>query len=683
MNRTHHGLRALLMALCLHGAQASDDSPRELDTMTVRESSLPAEPGATVHVLTLEALDDVGVTTLAEALGYLPGIHVRRGKRQEAYVRARGLRQREVLILIDGIPVNSPYSGQFDLDRIPVSHVERIVYSKGAASVTYGTGSPGGVINIITRAPEQGPKGKLNLRAEGRPAGGTKVDGAGVRGMIQGSLGGPNLGVLASLTGKWTEGYPVPGDLETTPYQTGGLRANSDSRSGDLFVSTALTPTERDRLALMAALTTGSYGAPPMTVDTLPAPEGFTGIPKTVTFTRYAPYRRLDMQLRYHHDLTDNLWISPEIHYAGARTSTHEYAGIQLEDTTSTYDQRDHTLGARVRGSIGLARLGKLEMALGGSYQQSRERGRPWAALDSSYDYRMSSTRAEGGVSYTVGLGSMLGASVGLGGGLLVPAGREDVEADTLTARTTPRATLFPQLALFCDLPMGVHLYGSYGKAVRFPSLRELYEVKFKRRQVGEKAFLGDPDLATEHTRGLEAGLRYSVGDVQLSAAWFHVSLLNMIEKVDSPVQRYANIPAASLTGLETRMRGRVLRGLEVDLSYTFVHTLVEEDAERDHRDELQYRPAHRVSWILRYSFPFGLQPFTDGLVVSKQYFYEGPYKYSLPAYALMGLGMRQELFGIAALSVGVRNLFDRTYYESYALPRPGRTWFAGLTVEI
>ncbi|MBL7069428.1 MAG: TonB-dependent receptor [Candidatus Omnitrophica bacterium] len=63
----------------------------------------------------------------------------------------RGMTGSRVLVLIDGIPYNSPSVGQADISKIPLSKVERIEIVRGPYSSLYGADAVGGVINIITK----------------------------------------------------------------------------------------------------------------------------------------------------------------------------------------------------------------------------------------------------------------------------------------------------------------------------------------------------------------------------------------------------------------------------------------------------------------------------------------------------------------------------------------------------
>ena len=63
--------------------------------------------------------------------------------------------QSRVLVLIDGLPATPPGTGIFEWSAINKSNVERIEVVRGPSSALYGAEAMGGVINIITKSPEE------------------------------------------------------------------------------------------------------------------------------------------------------------------------------------------------------------------------------------------------------------------------------------------------------------------------------------------------------------------------------------------------------------------------------------------------------------------------------------------------------------------------------------------------
>ena len=76
----------------------------------------------------------------------------------------RGSNTGQVLILLNGRPVNNLGSGGFDLSEITTDIVERVEVLPGGGSTLYGSDAIGGTINIITRRPTKDIVTKAQLR---------------------------------------------------------------------------------------------------------------------------------------------------------------------------------------------------------------------------------------------------------------------------------------------------------------------------------------------------------------------------------------------------------------------------------------------------------------------------------------------------------------------------------------
>ena len=108
----------------------------------------------TVTVITRDEIEQQSKLTpnLFEILGNtVPGFGP---PNQSDRNNAQTLRGREPLILIDGVPQNSNFFGAAGLRSFDPSIVERIEVVSGPTGL-YGSGAAGGVVNIITRRPEE------------------------------------------------------------------------------------------------------------------------------------------------------------------------------------------------------------------------------------------------------------------------------------------------------------------------------------------------------------------------------------------------------------------------------------------------------------------------------------------------------------------------------------------------
>jgi outer membrane receptor for ferrienterochelin and colicins len=72
-------------------------------------------------------------------------------------IHINGLEGPYTMVLIDGMPIVSSLATVYGLSGIPNSLVERIEIVKGPASSLYGSEAVGGLINIITKRPENAP----------------------------------------------------------------------------------------------------------------------------------------------------------------------------------------------------------------------------------------------------------------------------------------------------------------------------------------------------------------------------------------------------------------------------------------------------------------------------------------------------------------------------------------------
>ena len=139
-------------------AQQQSDSLKvqELDEVVVSDTrfNLSREnSGKVITKITSKDLEHLSGQSIAEIIGRTAGIEingVRSNAGQNLNYIVRGGRNRQVLVLIDGIQVSDPsqISNDYDLRLLNADQVESIEILKGASSTLYGTGAASAVINI-------------------------------------------------------------------------------------------------------------------------------------------------------------------------------------------------------------------------------------------------------------------------------------------------------------------------------------------------------------------------------------------------------------------------------------------------------------------------------------------------------------------------------------------------------
>lgn len=116
-------------------------------------------------VIDSEEIKRAGQSTLLEVLQRQPGIEVTQngGAGKTSGIFMRGTNTSHVVILIDGVRMQSATAGTTTLENIPVQHIDRIEIVRGPASSLYGQDAIGGVIQIFTKKGIQGFKPYANL----------------------------------------------------------------------------------------------------------------------------------------------------------------------------------------------------------------------------------------------------------------------------------------------------------------------------------------------------------------------------------------------------------------------------------------------------------------------------------------------------------------------------------------
>ncbi|QMU28651.1 TonB-dependent receptor [Adhaeribacter radiodurans] len=92
-----------------------------------------------------------------------------------ASIRIQGLDGRYTQILKDGFPLYSGYAGGLGLLQTPPLDLKQVEIVKGSSSTLYGGGAIAGLVNLISKTPQQKPE--LRFLLNGTTAGGLDVNG--------------------------------------------------------------------------------------------------------------------------------------------------------------------------------------------------------------------------------------------------------------------------------------------------------------------------------------------------------------------------------------------------------------------------------------------------------------------------------------------------------------------------
>lgn len=144
-----------VIAISFAGA-AHAQRPVPLDTLRVAAGSriIAGAAAATrsVDVFDRTAIAALPARSVSDVIARALGTDLRARSPAQADLSIRGGSFEQILVLVDGVPVNDRQTGHFHLDlAVPLDAVERIEVLRGPASAVYGSSAVGGVVNIVTR----------------------------------------------------------------------------------------------------------------------------------------------------------------------------------------------------------------------------------------------------------------------------------------------------------------------------------------------------------------------------------------------------------------------------------------------------------------------------------------------------------------------------------------------------
>jgi outer membrane cobalamin receptor len=613
------------------------------------------EATETVYTVTSKEIRDRGARTLDQAIALVPGVNVRVGGEGVPRIDIRGFRTRHVLLLLDGIPVNSAFDQQFDPTLVPTENIAEIKLTAGPASLLYGQGGLGGVINVVTTRGTPGVQGMLAAET-----------GDHAPYLVRGSASGgtDRFDYFVSGSTYQVDGFPISDGFRATGEQGGGYRNNSDSRKNNVLGTVGFTPTKDLALGLTVNYNQGSYGK---TGSVINDPfDLFAAPPK---YVRVDDFSGVSLQLAADYAVTDRLSVrgwgflnrhSEELNqYDNAGFNSFNLSAGSFREHVETSIQ-----GATLQPCYQLGSAGKLSFSLSAERDNWQNNGPVTLAQDSfsqlSVDKALSQYSAA--IEYEVTPLPGLGLVAGYGHYWQTRSERNEDDYSILAGASY-------------DLFKETRLKASFKRNVRFPSLGDLYDVA-----------QGNANLAAERSFTYEGGVEQQLpmlSEMQLTG--FYTQAENLIQN-DQTVGRNMNLTEIRFTGFEVTAATHYVQKLLLRASYAYLNS---QDRSRAGRDEQQYTPGSKLTLETKYDFDCGLTPNASLLYVGNQYFYTKNnvtpvQKAKLNDYTLINLKLSQKLQGgKLTVYIGANNVFDENYETSYGFPLAGRFIYGGVELRI
>lgn len=587
------------------------------------------KPPTAVTEITADAIEYRGATTAGEALSSVPGVWVSTGQKNSTEIQLRGFDSKQVLILVDGRPVNLPYYGDLDLSSLPVSNISKIKVIKGPAASLYGANTMGGIINIVTKRASRTKTGDLTLSL------GTADTWNSI--LNYGSKLG-NLDYWFSAGKSRSDGFQVSRDFQPGRWEDGGLRDNSDYDRLNLDgkLNYRLSPTTD--LSLSLGYFDGDKGLPGGINEELPK------------YWRFVEWKRLYLDLAGESYIGDRWYVKAKLYYDGCKNRLIDY------DSTYLYENRNYD-SIHDSWDLGGSLLWRADW---------RESNRTTWGLNvrqDGIDKRMDPIE-EWLTHKTITFSFFTQQQVEF---------RERISLDfgfvwnVLTSEGVDTKNSFdPSAGIWFTVTKPLRLRLAASRSTRFPTLRHLYGIE-----------AGNPDLKAESAVKLEAGIEFdATAGLHTRVDFYRSNVKDLIDRKGRGYQ-YINLDRVILQGVELGFDASVGERFRLNVDYAYL------DAYEDQTEYwLAYRPSHKVDGNLSYQFDLGLTVYASAQYVSKRVT-PHPESELLPHYFVANLRFTQRLVDHFHPFVEIKNVFDKNYEEEKDYPMPGRAFLAGLKITL
>ena len=705
-------------------------------TATRTETSVESAP-ASVSVVTKEKIELKAPKTIDQALNDVSGVFVRRGKGLMdtlSFITLRGIPdQKRTLILMDGVVLNNPYTGNVKMGGYYPEDLERVEVVKGPFSSLYGGYAMGGVVQFITKMPE---KREFTLKT-GYGSSWERGEAMDDLRRVYVSYGDKlwdKLSIFLSYGWQGTNGFPTDLNVQTTKPPT-------------VITGYEVTSTREGRVAYLI----GDQG------DNRWWDDGIT-IKTQYEFTKDTKLRLSFMRNRYEYNYDDpHTYLrnattgAPVWRYTVGNTTVYEntflpggggrtqntYAlnfetklfkdlsmKINLSYIDTEKDWYVQTLSNATRsGCIGSptscgyvsntpadAYMADIQFSLpifnnqiltfGGSfrnaYANTKEKYlRDWKDEDSTTTLKYESKGKDRTYAFFVQdeimLLNNLTAYIGF---------RQDFwktydgYANDVGKAGYPKeypsksaSSFSPKFALVYKPFETTTLRGSIGKAFRSPTVYELYRTWTTSRGI---TYAGNPQLDPETVVSWDIGVEQKLWKgAKVSLTYFENYLKDLIYRktVTSTYLEGINVGKAESRGVEFEIEQRFEKWLRLFGNFTYTDSEIKEN--QANPKTVGYRLIKTPLWRANIGAEFeksGFSAMVVGRYVGKWFNNDDNSDYvnnvfgSYDPYFVVDGKIAYQITKFAKLSFSVDNIFDRKYYQYYKAP--GRQWFTELTLK-
>ena len=596
--------------------------------------------GKVVTKITAKELERSRGQSISEVINRVSGIEINGARSTDGlnlgyYVR--GGRNRQVVILVDGVQLSDPssISNDFDLRLLALDQVASIEIIKGASSTLYGSGAATAVINITTKAPKDK---KISLQ-------------------LQSVLGtNQNTSDQDYEIAQFDNSVGLSGKLSKFDYQvnfsnraTDNMSAVRDSDENEAFeddpfykynVYARLGYTISDQLKFYFYGNYDNYSS---------------------SFDDAFMYTDSNNILESEQFRTGSHWVAT--YKNGSYVFSDSYSELKREiisDYPNKYDSKAYAFDTYNKYII--AKKFHTLVGLNGVFSSFNSYSVPFG--ETSFAQTVNDDVAKFNI-----VDPYLNLVYLSGNGLNINSGiRLNIHSEygtNLVYNVNPSYTF--------ELPKGnLKVLGSYSTAYITPSLYQLYDSTY-----------GNLELNPEESNTIEGGFEYSNKGARFSAVYFNRETKNFIDFVTIDpatfAAEYQNIEDEfKASGVEVEMQYTLSEAVAISANYTYTKA----------EDRFALRiPKNKVNAALNYNIG-------NNSEVSLTYQFTGErtdsyydsdsfenVSINLESYNLLDLFIRHKINENVKIFAGVSNITNERYEEIYRFNTRGRNARVGLAL--
>lgn len=581
-----------------------------------------------------DVLEKSGALTIADLLRNDPGLSITSGVKAETETKIRGFQAKDVLVLVDGRPINPGYYGKVDLSMLQADNIAKINVVKGPSSVAYGLNNMGGVIDIITKNGFDNPKTFLDV----------SVGENQFRKLTLGhgqQLG--NFNYWISAYENFSNGFNLSTKFTSTSLEDGGLRENSGYHKAGGNLKVGFQSANNDLYSLSLGYSWAKKDVP-TTIYSWDSP----------TFREFPEWQRYSSAISGQWNLGSASQLKSVLYSDAYRDRLIDYKSREMREGEYFFDSylESWTTGGSVEAKYAVFDKHKLHSGINYKRDLMNKKNnfdQPW---DSNVIY-------SGNVFVQDFFKPWESADVTIGLSYFIFSTKESQSKNHLS----------PMLSISQNLFDEIRVYLSFANSIRVPTLHQLYSQTS-----------GNPDLKPENADKIETGIEwYSLLDkderyLSIQIAYFYNNINDLIYRASNSY-RFKNISKVILSGIEARTVFNYNNNISTDFLIGYLNPSGSD------RETLEDIPKIKVRLGLTAKTDFGLR-----LNYELSYFDERLtyiITKNLESYLVQNLNLSYKLTDYLKLRADITNITDTNYEEELGFPAPGRTIIVSASINL